>query len=524
MTMFSAPGIYVTESLIGPSYSAPGASPSVGAFMGEHWRGPIDTPIYCANWSAFVNAFGGFNPKSTPVLANPYLAYAVYYFFQGGGQGCWVSRTGCSATPGATATAVLVDSSATPQSTLELTAGILGQAGSPGTWGNALYYSISAQGGAGSGLFNLVIYYGGTSAANQVESWSGLSMAPTSPRYAPAILNSPTSGSVWVVATDLGDSAAFPTNTPAVATGVAFTGGVDPGDPAVSDRTNALTYGSAPFDTVAGILNMNLPGESNVTVLGAAIGYAQARPYSFLVIDPPAGLTPAGVVSFFQSLSPVSSKAALYYPWGNAQNPASGSMNSQILLPPGAFVLGQMVATDTSQGVWVAPAGVNKRLSWSSAQVNLSNPAIGTLTTNNVNALRTRADGNVVVWGARTMEAGYASLYVPVRRTLNYIEYTLATATEYAVFAPNDASLWSQLAATATQFLEGLYALGAFPGTSPSSSFFVTCDDTINTPQTVSQGVVKLVVGVALMYPAEFVSLTISQYQPSGISTVTPSA
>ena len=141
----------------------------------------------------------------------------------------------------------------------------------------------------------------------------------------------------------------------------------------------------------------------------------------------------------------------------------------------------------------------------------------------NVNALRTMPNGNVVIWGTRTMENGYASLYVPIRRTLNYIEASLSQILEPFVFAPNDALTWVNITAACTQFLTGLLTRGAFPSSKAASAFYVTCDATNNTQQTISQGILNVTVGVALLYPAEFIALLIAQFQPAGTTTITVS-
>jgi len=78
-------------------------SPSVAAFAGENWRGPVGSAVQCNSWQDFQRYFGGFNPNSTPVLANPYLAYSVYEYFANGGKTAWIQRIAASLTPGASA-------------------------------------------------------------------------------------------------------------------------------------------------------------------------------------------------------------------------------------------------------------------------------------------------------------------------------------------------------------------------------------------------------------------------------------
>lgn len=522
--VYGRPGVYVIEQLIGPSPSPQLTSPSNAGFAGEHWCGIPGVAVRCNSWADFTKFFGGFNASAIPALANPYLPYEVYEFFLNGGTTAFVNRIAGSATPGSAASTTLSDSAATPQNTLTLTAGALGKAGNIGTWGNNLFVDISAQNNA-NGRFNMTVYNGAHTAAAVVETWTDMSMAKTDPRYAVAMLNSPTAGSNFLFATDLNDVSAFPLNAPASVSGKTFSGGTDCSDPSITDRSTAMTSGTCPFDYVPGPLTINMPGESSTTVLTAAITYAQTRQSSFLVVDPPSGLTPLAAIAFFQSLSPVSGYAAMYYPWQNALNPASNTLSNSILLPPGGFVLGQMVRMDNTKGVWWAPAGASTVLAGVTSPERSISPTDGqSLNQANVNYIRQRGNGQIVIWGTRTMQSGYATLYVPVRRTLNYIESYLSGALESMVFAPNDPASWTQIQNICNSFLAGLLSAGAFPTTSADTSYFVVCDATNNTPQSIQQGILNVTVGLALQIPAEFIVLLMQQFEGSVSTTVASAA
>lgn len=524
-TAYEAPGVYTTESLLpAPTSTPPASLTSVAGFIGEWWRGPsgFNGAQLITSWEQFVQIYGGFNPSTVPVLANPYLGYAVSQFFANGGAACYVARITSSTTPGSTATVTLKDSSATPQNTLSLTAGAVTQPANVGTWGNQLYVSVANRGGANSGRFDLTIYYGGSSLTNVVEQWIDLSMNPADPRYVLTILNSAAAGSQYVTATNLGDGATAPANTPAVvAVPTAFTGGVDSADPSSTDWENAVTFnnGTAPLDQVPGMLSINLPGQVTPAIIDAAIVYAASRPQSFLVADTASGLTSAGAVSYVQSLAPAQSEyVAVYYPWLNTVNPASASLQATILLPPGGAVLGQYATNDLANGVWKAPGGVGTAFAnVVSAERRLSPMDLDVLNSNNVNALKTRSNKQVEIWGVRTLETGYSTRYVNIRRTLNYLEAQFTSLLEPFVFSANDSVTWSIIANQASQILSNLWTQGAFAGGSSSTAYYVTCNSTNNTPQTVAQGIINLTIGVALIYPAEFIALNLVQFQNSGL-------
>lgn len=519
-TVYARPGVYTIEVPGAPTPIQSPTSPSTAGFIGEHWFGPANLAVRCNSWNDFQRVFGGFNTNLTPVLANGYLPYAVYMFFINGGNTAWVARSVASANPGSSAFTTFQDGSATPQNTLSLGVGHLGVPGNPGAWGNLMFADIVASPVAGRFAINL--YKGAYAAANLVETWPDLSMVKTDARYALAIINSGYSGSNFVVATDLGDTAAFPANMPKVVSGQQFAGGADSLDPAVADRVATVTVGTSPFDIVPGPLNFNLPGETAQLVTSAAITYATTRPSTFVVIDPPALETPAAVENYMALLSPIASNAALYYPWVTASNPASNNIQSTISLPPGALVLGQMSLMDTKQGPWRAPAGTTTVLAGIVGAERILSPADqGNLNSVNVNAIRTLANGQVIIWGARTLQSGFNTLYVNIRRTLNYIEAYLVAGLESQVFNPNDSSQWGVISNQVTSFLGNLLAAGAFASTVAAQAYFVICDDTNNTPQSIAQGILNVTVGVALANPAEFIVLTIQQFQSGGTTTTT---
>ena len=62
--------------------------------------------------------------------------------------------------------------------------------------------------------------------------------------------------------------------------------------------------------------------------------------------------------------------------------------------------------------------------------------------------------------------------YVNVRRLFNYLEHSIDRATQWAVFEPNDETLWSQLRLAITSFLTSLYRQGAFAGATAAEAFF----------------------------------------------------
>jgi uncharacterized protein len=295
--------------------------------------------------------------------------------------------------------------------------------------------------------------------------------------------------------------------------------------PQTADFETALISTTPPaYEVLANVPIFNLlcvPGENNAAVVGPLQGFcAQYR--AFLIVDaaqtatvtdlsggPVDGeSTPATLVTQYASNS------AFYFPWVSAPDPASGFVTT--LFPPCGFVAGIYASTDASRGVWKAPAGIATSLTGAlGLQYVLNDQQNGQLNPQGVNCLRQFPNFGNVVWGARTI-AGNDALgsewkYVPIRRLALFIESSLYSGTQWAVFEPNAEPLWGQVRLSINTFLQGLFLQNAFAGITPSQAYFVKCDSDNNTPATTALGILNITVGFAPLYPAEFVVIQIQQ-------------
>jgi phage tail sheath protein FI len=98
---------------------------------------------------------------------------------------------------------------------------------------------------------------------------------------------------------------------------------------------------------------------------------------------------------------------------------------------------------------------------------------------------------------------------------MSYIEKSIELGTQWVVFEPNDSSLWYRVTRTVSNFLERIWRDGALFGSTPDEAFYVKCDETINTPETIMLGRLYVEVGVSPVRPAEFVIFRISQWSPN---------
>jgi phage tail sheath protein FI len=269
-----------------------------------------------------------------------------------------------------------------------------------------------------------------------------------------------------------------------------------------------------------------VPGENSLASISALQAFcAQSR--AFLIVDAPeyaatftgsSSLAELGPISGDSTpaslVDPSASNSAYYFPWVSAPDPAAGYRPA--LFPPCGFVAGIYASTDASRGVWKAPAGIEASLTGAlGLQYVINDLQNGQLNTWGINCLRQFPNFGNVVWGARTIAGSNALgsqwMYIPIRRLALFIESSLYTGTQWAVFEPNAEPLWGQVRMSIGTFLQGLFLQGAFAGSSPQQAYFVKCDSENNTPATTALGILNITVGFAPLYPAEFVVIQIQQ-------------
>ncbi|NIY68048.1 fibronectin type III domain-containing protein [Streptomyces malaysiensis] len=404
-----------------------------------------------------------------------------------------------------------------------------------GAYGNQL--SITTTPSWTTGRFHLFVKHDGV----LVESWQDVSLHPGDPRYVVGLLNSGTNGSAYVVVESL-----LPPSTATPGTGqtpddswapeyladASLDGGLD-GVTAV----NLAEQLSSQFGSIDDVLLLNLCGNTTMadhvpatTQVNTAIAWLESRGGGFLVLDVPRQPAPitadAATTEYVETLgafAPASSFAACYGPWIQVADPAGASVSSTRMLPPAGAVMGQFSQADAAIGPNRSPAGVAYSLVGTVGVEHLfSGDQLDALNDVGCNVIRPVPQSGYCIMGARTLKKGMPDRYISIRRMLTYLESLLEDVTRFAVFEPNGPGLWQTLDALVTQQLMTLTQAGQLQSSVPDQAFFVTCDETNNTPQTVANGEIHIRVGVALASPAEFVIIEISQYQ-GGVSQVSTS-
>jgi len=205
-----------------------------------------------------------------------------------------------------------------------------------------------------------------------------------------------------------------------------------------------------------------------------------------------------------------SSFATLYYPCINVVDPLDPDGTVVPVFPSG-HVAGVMARVDAKRGVHKAPA--NEALIGALGVTRLITPEEhGVLNPLGVNCIRIMPLEGPKIMGGRTLAGDESEWrYVNVRRLFIMIEQSILRYTQFAVYEPNDRTLWKTLKSVITGFLTNIWRDGALMGRTADEAFFVKCDEETNPQETIDLGQVVTVIGIAPVKPAEFIIFKIAQ-------------
>ncbi len=235
----------------------------------------------------------------------------------------------------------------------------------------------------------------------------------------------------------------------------------------------------------------------------AMIANCELRRDRFALLDAPPGCSYEQVLQWRLLFD--SSHAALYYPWIHID-----SRGHRAVIPPSGFVAGVIAKHDAQQGVHKPPA--NEVLEGAiDLEILLNDAHLGHLNAEGVNCIRFFPNRGIRLWGARTLSSQSKWKYVNVRRVFTMLVRVLQQGTQWAVFEPNDRSLWDSVTLNISEFLDRLHQKGYFKGETKEQAFFVKCDEETNPPEVRDAGMCVIDVGVAPVRPAEFLVFRIKQ-------------
>jgi phage tail sheath protein FI len=483
---FQRPGVYVSEGAF-TTTSSTGTDTVAAGFIATALRGPtVATKI--SSWTAYKSLFGDNSDTYD-------LGYAVYHFFANGGRNAYVSRVYATAT--ATAASVNLSGTINGGSSTPV---FKVSAANPGAWGNNLTVTITAGLVTGSTpTFNLIVKLSST----EVERWNEISLDLSDNRYLGTVVNT---YSTYISISEI-DTYTSAFTVTAVADS-ALTAGSDGSALVNGDYESAINK----FDQVAEELVLNVVNKTTAATVNFVLAYAEARGDCFVVIDPVSVTSGADAISAISGYT-ASSYGAVYYPKLKMIDPSKTGASAIRDTAPGGAILGLYSRVEAERTVAKAPAGFSYDVRNAFGLVtSFTEAEQGTMYDAHVNTMKAIPGAGVIINGARTLKKTTVLKYVPTRRSLNYVKSQSKRITDFAVFEPNNDRLWTNVQVRLSKFLSEFWSAGGLKGRNTAEAFYVLCDSTNNTTNTVENGEVHIEVGVALQTPAEFIVIEVSQF------------
>lgn len=502
MAVYKRPGVYLSERLLTAPITVTGNATAAGAVVGTFASGPT-TATLVTSWYEFSKIYGGYNALYP-------ATFQVGAFFQNGGRELYVKRM-------LPANAVTAGVSITRASGVGNVIQVAAR--DKGTDGNNLRVKLAA-GSAGSGYYDLYVYKEGvTGTANDItndvllESYENLVLTPeTSSDFMETVVNT-LSGYITV---DVLDAVNAPSTNV-----FPLTGGAN-GSALVEEDFNDTSTGyvaefnkiDRPLVVFFPALDVLMGANTAGLIYSTAVQWAATDGKHFIVAETPAARSVAQALSTAAAFSGYS-HSAVYYPHYFITDPVGRGASAIRKIGPSGAVAGIYLNTDATTGPFKAPAGIgtivqgaiSTEKTFTPGELDSLNGAVSP-----VNAIRQIPGAGISVMGARTLKQdGTANKYVNMRRSLIYLRKKCEDLTQFALFENNDEKLWERINGVLVGFLNEYRNQGGLRGVTPAQSFYVKCDAENNPETSIAQGEVRIEVGVALQYPAEFVVITLSQ-------------
>ena len=184
------------------------------------------------------------------------------------------------------------------------------------------------------------------------------------------------------------------------------------------------------------------------------------------------------------------------------------------LVPPSAAVTAIAIRRYQLEGFNQPPAGTRFAVRGvKDVAVRVTKAQQAVLNPLGINVIRNLFNQGVVVWGSRTRSADPFWRFMHTRIIVNVVALTLKTAFDSLVFSVVDGKglLYARIRETAEAMLYTLWDGGALAGSTPAQGFAVICDDSVNLPAELEQGIVRLQIYVAPVAVAERILIEVTR-------------
>lgn len=484
------PGVTITtETVAGPSTSlrAPAATYFV---VGQAQRGPTAEAVLVRSLAEFERTFG-------PRVAYGALHDDLAAFFGEGGSRAYVARVvGPAATKG---TLTLQDRAGVPVNTLRI------DAVSAGAWSSDV--TIEVADGTIANTFTITVRHTPT---GDVERFANL----TSPANAAEVISAQ---SRYVDAVDLGSATAAPNNNPAIRAATALSAGTD--DRAAITATT-YTGALARFTQGLGAGAVAIPGQTAATV-GAALAAHAADNRRIALTAPAVGASIADARNAVTGLAlgaEDARHAGLFYPW--VRVPAGNGL-TRLISPEGA-VAGLRARAHIAEGPYQAPGGqANGQARYViGLERELTRAEGDELDEARVSAFRT-ITGRPTLYGWRSLSTDEDNYGVLTGiDTVNYLVAQADLSLEAFVFRTIDGRghLFGEVEAVLVGLAEPMRARGGLferidpdTGETLDKGYRVDVGPSVNTVDSIAQGIIRAVLAVRVSPTGTLVEVTIAK-------------
>jgi hypothetical protein len=482
---------------------------NIAAFVGRTLKGPVNEPVPVRSFADYQRVFGGLWQPST-------LSYAVDQFFENGGRCAIIVRVVNGARPPTLSLPCL--------STKLILRGV-GAGSREFLRASVDYDGIEPK---ETDRFNLVVQRVRTAGSEQIEDqeiFRRLTVTPGADRFvADVLLES------RLVRVQGGVPAARPARTQAAAAGASI--GYTPSNPDGDDGgpitdydiigsaqagTGIFALQSAPDINLLCIPPLTRETDVGLSTLLVAGRFCRER-RAMLLVDPPASwASSAAALDGMRHWPFRSEDAVMFFPRVVAFDRLRGRFE---LFAPCGVAAGIIARCDQTAPVWSAAEGDaavlrhGMRPAW-----NVNNSDRVRLANAGINLLQAVRVAPKFTASTRTLASGSAAVsdwrYLSARRLALFVMTSIERGTRWMLFERNAPSTWTMAKAQVEAFLDSLYAEGAFVGRSGELSYFVVCDERINTPETMRAGKMNLAFGFAATKPGEYHAFIVT-HQPSG--------
>lgn len=490
-------GIQVAEQS-GPEQTIARAPTAIAAFVGRTLRGPINRPVAISSFTDYQGIFGGLWQPSM-------LSYAVEQYFENGGRHALIVRVVNGARP---PTLELP----TADGTLKLEA--LGCGTREFLRASVDYDGIGEN---EEDCFNLVIQRVRAAGSEHVEDqeiFRRLSIDADANRFVVVAL---TESALARVIGEVPLTRPQPTLRHDGRGSIGYAHSRSDGDDG-APLTDYDVIGSAVSATGLFALRaaehfnfLCIPPLERETDVGMSVLLVAARfcreRNAMLIVDPPrAWISTERALHDLREWQFHHENALMYFPRILGFDRLRRRFEQ---FAPGGAVAGLLARTDETCPLWSAAEADEPLLRPNYRPVCTVSEAervrLGQMGVNTLQAVRPTVRSG---FSARTLAAGSSGSsdwkYLAARRLALFIVTSIERGTRWVVFETNGPELWQRVTLQVESFLASLDHEGAFVGRDDDETFFVVCDERINSHSDVRTGTINVLVGFAALRPGEY--------------------